>query len=277
MANVCLPAPHPAVRALLTAGWRVGEFDLFMATEPGLVGARRGAVIGAGMSGMGAASPELMPHGYTHRTTRSGDVVTKAYQGPAAEACCAREAGALTALAGLLPVPLVITRGPVTLQTALAPGQHGQDLVDGGLAEPVLAACGRVLRQIHRLAVPAALGATWPGAVLVHGDFGPNNVLLDAMAQRVTAVLDWEWAHAGDPIEDLAWCEFIIRLHHPGEVAALAAFYAAYGEQPAWPRRHEAIMCRCAEMRQMCESWEPGGASARAWAERIEIAGSWQE
>jgi len=40
MANVCLPAPHPAVRALLTAGWHFDEFDLFMATEPGLVDAR---------------------------------------------------------------------------------------------------------------------------------------------------------------------------------------------------------------------------------------------
>ena len=229
------------------------------------------------MTGTSAAGPELMPHGYTHRTTRSGDVVTKAYRGPAAQAFCAREAAALTALAGLLPVPRVIARGPVTLLTALAPGSHGQDLIDGGLAEAVLAACGRVLRQIHRLAVPEALSAGQPGAVLVHGDFGPNNVLLDAGAQRVTAVLDWEWAHAGDPVEDLAWCEFIIRLHHPAEVASLAAFHASYGERPDWPRLHEAIMLRCAEMRQMCEAWQPGGASARAWAERIEIAGRWQE
>jgi len=41
VANVCLPAPHPAVRALLAAGWRFDEFDLFMASEPGLVDARR--------------------------------------------------------------------------------------------------------------------------------------------------------------------------------------------------------------------------------------------
>lgn len=229
------------------------------------------------MTGTSAAEPELMLHGYTHCTTRSGDVVTKTYQGPAAGACCAREAAALTALAGLVPVPKVIARGPVTLLTALAPGRHGQDLIDGGLAEPVLAACGRTLRQIHRLAVPEALSAGHPGAVIVHGDFGPNNVLLDAAARRVTAVLDWEWAHAGDPVEDLAWCEFIVRLHHPAEVASLAAFYASYGERPDWPRRHEAIMRRCAELRQMCESWQPGGASARAWAERIEIAGCWRE
>jgi hypothetical protein len=43
VARVCLPAPHPAVRPLLAAGWRVGEFDLFMATEPGLIDPRRAA------------------------------------------------------------------------------------------------------------------------------------------------------------------------------------------------------------------------------------------
>jgi GNAT superfamily N-acetyltransferase len=36
-AVVCLPGPHPAVRALLAVGWRVAEFDLYMATEPGLL------------------------------------------------------------------------------------------------------------------------------------------------------------------------------------------------------------------------------------------------
>jgi hypothetical protein len=40
-ACVCLPGPHPAVRALLAVGWRVEEFDLFMATEPGLLDPRR--------------------------------------------------------------------------------------------------------------------------------------------------------------------------------------------------------------------------------------------
>ena len=36
-AAVCLPGPHPAVRALLAAGWRVAEFDLYMASEQGLL------------------------------------------------------------------------------------------------------------------------------------------------------------------------------------------------------------------------------------------------
>lgn len=41
LAHVCLPAPHPAVRALLAAGWRFDEFDLFMASEPDLLDPRR--------------------------------------------------------------------------------------------------------------------------------------------------------------------------------------------------------------------------------------------
>jgi predicted N-acetyltransferase YhbS len=41
MALAYLPAPHPAARALLAAGWRIGEFDLFMGSEPGLLDPRR--------------------------------------------------------------------------------------------------------------------------------------------------------------------------------------------------------------------------------------------
>ena len=40
-------------------------------------------------------------------------------------------------------------------------------------------------------------------AVLVHGDLGPGNVLHDG--HRVTGLCDWELAHVGDPMEDLAW------------------------------------------------------------------------
>lgn len=39
--------------------------------------------------------------------------------------------------------------------------------------------------------------------VLVHGDFKPGNVLL--AGEEITALLDWELAHLGDPLEDLGW------------------------------------------------------------------------
>ena len=51
------------------------------------------------------------------------------------------------------------------------------------------------------------LAETAPGPperpVLVHGDLGPGNVLHDS--RRVTGLCDWELAHVGDPMEDLAW------------------------------------------------------------------------
>lgn len=40
-------------------------------------------------------------------------------------------------------------------------------------------------------------------AVLAHGDAGPGNFLFEN--GRMTALLDWELAHLGDPMEDIAW------------------------------------------------------------------------
>jgi len=39
--------------------------------------------------------------------------------------------------------------------------------------------------------------------VLVHGDFKPGNALL--VDEHISAMLDWETAHLGDPLEDLGW------------------------------------------------------------------------
>ena len=39
--------------------------------------------------------------------------------------------------------------------------------------------------------------------VLVQGDTGPGNFMY--LGGRVTAVVDWELAHLGDPMDDIAW------------------------------------------------------------------------
>jgi len=99
--------------------------------------------------------------------------------------------------------------------------------------------CGEILARIHALPCPQALAATpiakiidmlerqhrledrprpvfelafrWlrdhaPDDVearVVHGDFRNGNLLIGE--EGVRAVLDWELAHAGDPMEDLGW------------------------------------------------------------------------
>jgi aminoglycoside phosphotransferase (APT) family kinase protein len=44
---------------------------------------------------------------------------------------------------------------------------------------------------------------TAQATVLVHGDWKPGNALL--VADNIGAMLDWETAHLGDPLEDLGW------------------------------------------------------------------------
>jgi GNAT superfamily N-acetyltransferase len=42
-ARTYLPGPHPAVRPLLASGWKISEFDLYMASTPELIDPRRSA------------------------------------------------------------------------------------------------------------------------------------------------------------------------------------------------------------------------------------------
>src|SRR6185437_4695441 len=42
-ARTYLPGPHPAFRLLLAAGWKISEFDLYMASTPELIDPRRSA------------------------------------------------------------------------------------------------------------------------------------------------------------------------------------------------------------------------------------------
>lgn len=61
--------------------------------------------------------------------------------------------------------------------------------------EPILRAAIRELYRWQPVAQKLAL---------VHGDFRAGNFLYDDAGDLI-AVLDWEMAHCGDPLEDLAW------------------------------------------------------------------------
>ena len=54
------------------------------------------------------------------------------------------------------------------------------------------------LRWLRRHAIPSV-----PQEAIVHGDFRLGNLLVSD--DGLSAVLDWELAHRGDPMEDLAW------------------------------------------------------------------------
>ena len=74
-------------------------------------------------------------------------------------------------------------------------------------------------------------------AVVVHGDFRLGNVMVGAEGLR--AVLDWELAHLGDPMEDLGWlCVRAWRFGSPRPVAGLGDYeqlFDAYAETSGRP------------------------------------------
>lgn len=158
-------------------------------------------------------------HSYTNRALGDGATVVKCYQGPGGLSRAQREHAALRAMQDRIPVPQILASSDECLTMTFISGIHGQELLEAGHGSAVLCGCGTMLQRIHRLGAVETATALfcWPGdgQVLVHGDYGPQNVLLDPASLEITAVLDWEWAHAGDPVEDLAWCEWILRMHHP--------------------------------------------------------------
>lgn len=211
-----------------------------------------------------------MKHGYTNQTTRSGTTVTKSYAGPDASDRQSTEEHALRVLAGRIPVPPLLSSSRGALTTSYVEGVHGQDLLDTAASE-VLGACGRVLARLH--SIPVA--DVFPGAsgVLVHGDFGPNNVLLSG--GEVVALLDWEWCRPGVALTDLAWCEWIVRTHHPSYVKALDAFYSAYGHRPGLNELRAAAAERCSELIEFVDRWDHTGKAGCLWRTRLAAVQAW--
>jgi aminoglycoside phosphotransferase (APT) family kinase protein len=79
---------------------------------------------------------------------------------------------------------------------------------------PALEAVERSVRQLTDLGQPhpvLELALRWlrarapacPAPVLVHGDFRVGNLMVGPAG--LVGVFDWEFAHVGDPAEDLAW------------------------------------------------------------------------
>ncbi|MEV6636573.1 phosphotransferase [Actinoplanes sp. NPDC051470] len=203
----------------------------------------------------------VMPRGYSHDVRGDGTTVVKRYGGPLASRRAATERDTLLRLADSgLPVPRVLDSSPLVLITAHLPGVHGQELIENGHAADVLRSCGETLRRIP--------------PPLVHGDYGPNNTLYDPSTYAVTAVLDWEFAHEGDQVEDLAWAEWIIRTHHTDEVPALAALFDGYGHRPPWPVRHEHMLAKC---RQMLAQPRLHQSGRDRWRRNITVTASWTE
>ncbi|MBA3311331.1 MAG: phosphotransferase [Nocardioidaceae bacterium] len=148
-------------------------------------------------------------------------------------------------------------------------------MLDSGLGSEVLFACGRLLFDLQRVPARVVDSNADPDATLVHGDFGPNNTLFDAEGTTAVLLADWEWMHVGEPVTDLAWCEWIVRTHHRDRTGALGALFDGYGDRPDWSARKQAMLDRCHQHLVWARSWE--NRRAEVWVERITNVSTWRE
>jgi aminoglycoside phosphotransferase (APT) family kinase protein len=75
----------------------------------------------------------------------------------------------------------------------------------------------------------AHLPAPAPCIALVHGDYRTGNFLYDEVGE-IRGILDWEMAHLGDPLEDLAWlCLRSWRFRRAGMIGGLAPREEMFG------------------------------------------------
>jgi Ser/Thr protein kinase RdoA (MazF antagonist) len=200
------------------------------------------------------------------------------YEGRDAWIRLRREAACLLHVASVLPVPEVVDidehRAAVRLMWIV--GTPGQSLMRSGSPRSVLAVTGALLRRLQDDASPVLNSILdGRGSVAVHGDFGPQNMLFGADDELV-ALLDWEFAHMGTAVEDLAWAGWIVRMHHADAVDALDELFVAYGTRPRWDVRRDAMLDHCERVRRRCESEGYVGPEATLRS-RINTTEKWSE
>lgn len=173
------------------------------------------------------------------------------------------EAQALRALVGSdLPVPELVEEHPGSILMTHLPGERLDDQeAEARLAG--LSASASLLRRLHSLAPPTGLlpapddrsiieryraagGPPLPlripettARVFCHGDWGDGNLL--GSAGRISGIVDWESAHLGDPLRDLARAAWGAARKDPRSAATMIEAYGADADAvSAWYPIHAA-------------------------------------
>ena len=159
-------------------------------------------------------------------------VVVKRFVGAGARRRLDVEVAALTAPVRLFPLRTSSLAVDVERRTGSLrhrDGSHGQDVIDRAGAS-VLRVAGEMARRSRHRRRGGWAGAT-PDlpACRVRGDFGPQNLLVDADETSVVGVLDWEFAHVDGPLENLMSAEMSRSIRVAGGCAARAV--------PSWEAR----------------------------------------
>ena len=168
-----------------------------------------------------------------------------------------------------VPAPMLVDVGGTTwFVTPWIDGDVGARWLDTPERARSLATA---MGSLHR-AVRAIDPSLAPQA-FVHGDFAPVNVILAAHGS-VAALLDFEHAHVGDPLADVAWWGWVVRHHHPEAwAAAWPTFCRAAGADP----QRDASIVHALTLEELSRRAEAAAdeLTRRGWLDRLAVASTW--
>lgn len=111
------------------------------------------------------------------------------------------------------------------------------------------------------------IGSVQPRSVIVHGDYGPHNLL--TVDSELTAILDWELVKLGHPAEDLCWSRIAIEALGSWE-GFLDAYAQGGGTRPSEDELHYFTVLSLARVSvmqlQIDLSFGTGQATLVRWA-----------
>lgn len=198
--------------------------------------------------------------------------VLKRYQGPGVIQRWQTELQLLQTLKGKLPLPKLLDHkvdGEILIQKPS--GEAASEIINENNSAVILAEIGSLLYEVQKISVQDLHGfLKGNGGILVHGDFSLETIRMNPLTYKPLEIMNWEWAHLGETVEDAAWLEWHIRMQMGKFIQGIPTFYEAYGSTPPWSLRKDAMIEKC--LRQLEYSRMVGQRkSIQRWQNLLQI------
>jgi len=224
-----------------------------------------------------AQQKDMSNSSLSHQTSETDHITIKRYSGPGIIQRWQTEMRLLQALQNQFPLPTLLEQShEAEIHIRTLAGVPAADLITAENSPLIMAALGHALQKLQSTPLQEMhnfLHGT--GDILVHGDYCLPNFIFISQPLTLEAIIEWEWAHLGDAVEDPSWMEWHIRMHMGKFVRDLPIFYEAYGITPGWGERKDAMIM---QVHRHLEFARMAGEkrAIQKWQNRLQITSRYQ-
>jgi aminoglycoside phosphotransferase (APT) family kinase protein len=174
---------------------------------------------------------------------RVGNSIVKKY--PHNPNLLRRELFALQSLKSLRVPEVLDSENSNELHLKYIDGINGKQAIESGFAKEVLSEMGNFLRELQNIDISTvSRHIPGDGSVICHGDFAHYNSIMSIESSNLIAIVDWEVCCIGDPVMDIAWCEFQFLRQFPNQKWVLQHLFKGFGSTPTFEEREKSVQDR---------------------------------